>query len=300
MEQNLSQYRIFYEVARAGNISKAAKELYISQPAISKSISKLEDNLGVSLFTRNSRGVQLTREGELLFGHTRTAFEALGEGERELKRIQEFNLGHIRIGGSNTLCRFIMLPYLKHFIEQYPHIKFSIETQSSTHTMTMLEQERIDIGLVAAPRPAKGIDFLPVMDIEDIFVATPAYLEHLKIREGQDTDVFHSGNIMLMDRNNITRHYIEDYMTQNQIQVNNLLEVTTMDLLIEFARIGLGIACVIKEFVKSDLENGRLVQLHAGVPINKRTIGFVYPANRSSKALETFIEFFQNYQDDVI
>ena len=300
MEQNLSQYRIFYEVARAGNISKAAKELYISQPAISKSISKLEDNLGVSLFTRNSRGVQLTREGELLFGHTRTAFEALGEGERELKRIQEFNLGHIRIGGSNTLCRFIMLPYLKHFIELYPHIKFSIETQSSTHTMTMLEQERIDIGLVAAPRPVKGIDFLPVMDIEDIFVATPTYLEHLKFREGQDTDVFHSGNIMLLDRNNITRHYIEDYMAQNQIQVNNLLEVTTMDLLIEFARIGLGIACVIKEFVKSDLESGRLIQLHAGVPINKRTIGFVYPANRSSKALETFIEFFHNYKDAVI
>lgn len=300
MEQNLSQYKIFYEVARAGNISKAAKELFISQPAISKSISKLEDSLGVSLFTRNSRGVQLTGEGELLFRHTQTAFEALGEGERELKRIQEFNLGHIRIGGSNTLCRFIMLPYLKNFIEQYPHIKFSIETQSSTHTMTMLEQEQIDIGLVAAPRPVRGLDFLPVMDIEDIFVATPTYLEHLKIREGQDTDVFQSGNIMLMDRNNITRHYIEDYMEQNQIKVNNLLEVTTMDLLIEFARIGLGIACVIKEFVRQDLENGRLIQLHAGVPINKRTIGFAYPANRSSKALETFIEFFEGYNGAVL
>ncbi len=75
MDQNLSQYKIFYEVAKAGNISKAAKELFISQPAISKSISKLEDNLGVALFTRNSRGVQLTEEGKLLFHHTKTAFE---------------------------------------------------------------------------------------------------------------------------------------------------------------------------------------------------------------------------------
>ena len=105
MEQNLSQYKIFYEVAKAGNISKAAKELYISQPAISKAISKLEDSLGLSLFTRSSRGVQLTSEGEILFEHTREAFDALDRGEQELKRIQEFDIGHLRIGVSNTLCK---------------------------------------------------------------------------------------------------------------------------------------------------------------------------------------------------
>ena len=96
MEQNLSQYRIFYAVAKAGNISRAAKELYISQPAISKSISKLEDSLNTVLFTRNSRGVQLTDEGQVLFEHTRDAFEKLAKGEQELKRIREFNMGHWR------------------------------------------------------------------------------------------------------------------------------------------------------------------------------------------------------------
>ncbi len=102
------------------------------------------------------------------------------------------------------------------------------------------------------------MNFIPVMDIEDIFVATPSYLENLKLREGADTDVFQSGNLMLLDKNNITRHYIDDYMSVNEIVANNLLEVTTMDLLIEFARIGLGIGCVIKEFVKEDLDSGRL------------------------------------------
>lgn len=295
MEQHLSQYKIFYEVARTGNISKAAKELYISQPAISKSISKLEDSLGVSLFIRNSRGVQLTAEGELLFHHTQTAFKALDEGERELKRIQEFNIGQIRIGVSNTLCRFIMVSYLKKFIEQYPHIKISIESQSSTYTLTMLEQERIDIGLVAAPRSMKNIEFIPVMDIEDIFVAAPNYLENLKLREGADADIFQAGNIMLLDRNNLTRRYIDDYMNEHHMEANNLLEVTAMDLLIDFARIGLGAACVIKEFVAEDLAHGRLIQLQLGSPIHKRTIGFAYHSNRSSKALQTFIEFCRNY-----
>ena len=86
MEQHLSQYKIFYEVARCGNISKAARELYISQPAISKAVSKLEENLGTRLFSRNSRGVLLTREGEILYQHISTAFEAINKGEKELKR----------------------------------------------------------------------------------------------------------------------------------------------------------------------------------------------------------------------
>lgn len=291
MDQNLSQYRIFYAVAKAGNISRAAKELYISQPAISKSISKLEDSLGTTLFTRNSRGVLLTEEGQILFDHTRAAFEQLSAGEQELKRIREFNLGHIRIGVSNTLCRFIMVSYLKGFIDRYPHIKISIESQSTTHTISMLEQQRIDVGLVAEPRTQKGLTFLPVMDIQDIFVATPSYLENLRLREGSGADVFQVGNVMLLDKNNITRKYIDDYMNVNNIVANNLLEVTTMDLLIEFARIGLGVGCVIREFVEEDLESGRLVQLALDTPIHKRTVGFAYYASRTSKALETFLKF---------
>lgn len=294
MDQNLSQYRIFYEVAKAGNISKAAKELYISQPAISKSISKLEDSLGTTLFNRNSRGVQLTEEGQILFSHTSAAFDALSQGEQELKRIKNFHMGHISIGVSNTLCRFIMVSYLKGYIEKYPHMKITIESQSSTHTLAMLDKERIDIGLVAEPRYQKNLVFLPVMEIEDIFVAAPSYLENLRLREGDDADVFQDGNIMLLDRNNITRHYIDDYMNANHMEANSLLEVTTMDLLIEFARIGLGAACVIGEFVKEDLEAGRLVQLQLDTPINKRTIGFAYHPNRSSKALDTFIDFIKH------
>ena len=217
MEQNLSQYKIFYEVAKAGNISKAAKELYISQPAISKSISKLEDSLGVSLFTRNSRGVQLTSEGELLFHHTESAFEALSRGENELKRIKDFNIGHLRIGVSNTLCKYILLPYLKGFIEKYPHVKITIESQSTTHTIAMLEQQHIDLGLIAEPSSRKPLIFVPVMSIQDIFVSTKPYLDNLYLREGRNTDIFQTGNILLLDRNNMTRKYIDEYLSEHQI-----------------------------------------------------------------------------------
>ncbi|WP_394522270.1 LysR family transcriptional regulator [Lacrimispora sp. JR3] len=290
MEQNLSQYKIFFEVAKAGNISKAAKELFISQPAISKSISKLEGNLGVSLFTRNSRGVQLTDEGKLLYNHTEAAFEALLQGEQELKRIKEFHIGHLRIGVSNTLCKYILLPYLKNFIEKYPHIKITIESQSTAHTVTMLEQHRIDLGLIAEPSTRRPLLFTPLMEIQDAFVATKSYLNNLYLREGQDADIFQTGNILLLDKNNMTRKYIDEYLNENQIVPKQLLEVTTMDLLIEFAKIGMGIGCVIKDFVQKELDQGDLVLIPLKKEINKRTVGFAYNSNGMTTAMENFFD----------
>ena len=291
MEQNLSQYKIFYEVAKAGNISKAAKELYISQPAISKAISKLEDSLGLSLFTRSSRGLQLTSEGEILFEHTREAFDALDRGEQELKRIQEFDIGHLRIGVSNTLCKYILLPYLKTFIDQYPHMKVTIESQATAQTLARLEQQKIDLGLVAEPSVRRDLAFIPVMDIQDTFVTTPNYLENLYLREGQDTSLFETGNIMLLDTSNMTRHHVDEYMAENNIFPHQILEVTTMDLLIEFAKIGLGIACVIKELVQKELDSGMLVEIPLDIPIHRRTIGFAYHPANQAMALKTFLEF---------
>ncbi len=291
MEQNLSQYKIFYEVAKAGNISKAAKELYISQPAISKAISKLEDSLNVTLFTRSSRGVHMTPEGEILFRHAETAFQALNSGEEELKRIREFNIGHLRIGVSNTLCKYILLPYLKKFIEQYPHIKITIEGQATARTISMLEQHTLDIGLVAEPAGLSGLSFIPVMEIQDVFVSTRHYLNNLYLREGKDSDLFQCGNIMLLDQNNMTRHHVDEYMEEHRIIPKQILEVTTMDLLIEFAKISLGVACVIRELVQKELESGRLIQITLPAPIKKRTIGFAFWGGSQSRALKTFLEF---------
>ena len=295
MEQNLSQYKIFYEVAKAGNISKAAKELYISQPAISKAISKLEDSLGLSLFTRSSRGVQLTAEGEILFEHAREAFDALDRGEMELKRIQEFDIGHLRIGVSNTLCKYILLPYLKGFIEKYPHVKITIESQSTTHTIAMLEQQHIDLGLIAEPSSRKPLIFVPVMNIQDIFVSTKPYLDNLYLREGRNTDIFQTGNILLLDRNNMTRKYIDEYLSEHQIVPGQVLEVNTMDILIEFAKIGLGIGCVIREFVQEELDKKTLVTIPMKWPIKKRTIGFAYNPGGTSRALEDFLSFCDSF-----
>ena len=297
MNQNLSSYRIFYTVANTGNISKAAKELYISQPAISKSIQKLEESVGCKLFSRSSRGVVLTDEGKLLYEHVSEAFETLTMGEEKLKRSIELGVGHLKIGVSSTLCKYLLLPYLKEFIRQNPHISISISCQSTNDTLKLLEDNKIDIGLIGKPENLKNIHFDFLEEIEDIFVAAKDYLRNLKARGIQKEHILQSSTLMLLDKNNMTRQYIDDYLQENQIIIKDSIDISDMDLLIDFARIGVGVACVIKNFVREDLENGTLMEIPLGFPIHKREVGFAYKTTtKPSKSLAEFIHFYKTYR----
>ena len=299
MNQNLSSYWIFYTVANAGNISKAAKELYISQPAISKSIQKLEESLNCKLFSRSSRGVILTEEGSLLYDHVREAFETLGAGEEKLKRSIELGVGHLKIGVSSTLCKYMLLPYLKEFIRHYPHISISINCQSTNDTLKLLDDNKIDIGLIGKPDNLKNINFYFLENIEDTFVATSEYIRNLNMRGIKNDEILENSTLMLLDKNNMSRKYIDDYFQDNEITIADSIDISNMDLLIDFAKIGVGIACVIKSFVSKELEDGCLVEIPLSIPIHQREVGFAYKDNiKPSKSLETFINFYKQYKPE--
>lgn len=301
-DDNLSLYRVFYAVAQAGNISKAANDLFISQPAISKSISKLEENLNITLFIRKSRGVMLTKEGEILLDYIKAAFQSLSEGEDAIKKINEFGIGHLTFGVSTTLCKYMLLHYLERFTKEYPHIRISIKCQSTFETLKLIEDHKIDIGLIGKPSHLKNLEFEPVQEIEDIFVASPAYLENLLVREKisdvtkrNSTKILETSNLMLLDEKNITRIFIDEYMKKYNIVTNQVLEVSNMDLLIEFSKIGLGVGCVIKEFILEELSNGSLIEIPLASPISRREVGFaVTKVNQQNEALHKFIDFYHN------
>ena len=297
MIQSLSCYRIFYTVAKTGNISKAAKELYISQPAISKSIQKLEESMNCELFRRSSRGVSLTEEGELLYSHVKVAFETLALGEDRLRNSIELGVGHLKIGVSSTLCKYMLLPYLKEFIKLYPHNNISITCQSTNDTLKLLEENKIDVGLIGKPESLKNIDFYYLAEIKDIFVATKDYLRNLKARGVKEDRILQSSTIMLLDKNNMTRQYIDDYLRENHIVVQDSIDISSMDLLIEFAKISVGVACVIREFVKEELADGSLIEIPLGFPIHKREVGFAYKKSvKPSKSLELFVDFYKSHE----
>ena len=331
MYDNLNNYKSFYTVARLGSISKAAEALYVSQPALSKSIAKLEEGLSTKLFDRTSKGVYLTDEGAILYEHIKSAFETIGKGEEEIKRISELGIGQLKIGVSTSLCKHILLDYLQNYITENPHIKVTIDCHSTANTMKLLQNGKIDLGLICETPIPKGYIYQPLTDIHDIFVASEAYLNNLKVREldevlpyDEDTSIIFSGNLtsyvplhtnisdnsenrlsaediieksnlMMMEQNNITRTHIDQYLKDNHIFPNQILEINNMDLLIDFASIGMGVACVVKEFAKDYLQSGQIVELKLRKTIKKRTVGFVYAESKNKPtALSKFLEFTKN------
>lgn len=294
MNQSLNQYYIFYIVAACSNFSAAAKQLYISQPAVSKAVAKLEEELGTPLFYRTTKGVRLTDAGEILFRQLEIAFHAIENGEEQLRRNEALGAGKLSIGVSTTLCKYVLLPYLRQFMKQNPHVKLSISCQSSYETIAALENGSLDIGLVGETDRLEGLAFQPVQSISDGFVCTVQYLNTLldssvpPIMGKTDADALLSrGTLLLLDKNNITRQYVDHYILLNRISTGQMIEVSTMDLLIDFAKTGLGIGCVIKDFVEKELKEGSLVLLPTREPIPSRRIGYAYspkaPVSRSMK-----------------
>lgn len=330
MEQNLNYYKIFYETARIGSISKAAENLYISQPAVSKSIARLEQSLNHTLFIRSKKGVRLTEEGKTLYHHLSNAFDSIDTAEKTLKRIGQFGIGQIRIGVSTSLCKHVLLSYLQDFIRDNPHVKVSIACNPTFETIQLLKQGKIDIGLICDTTLDKGFHFMPVKSIHDTFVATQTYLDNLMLRE-QDAithnikeaeneafssipnmtglflfteknevpaisspmggkEILEKSNLMLLDKGNISRIYIDTFFDRNHIHPGQVLEINNMDLLIDFASIGMGVACVVREFVSSYIESGQVLEIPLGYDIPERTVGFIYDEHNLNTTAKKFLD----------
>ncbi len=279
--EHLSYYHIFYTTAKCGSISRAAEELFISQPAVSKSVKKLEEQLGTTLFIRNKKGVTLTDEGKILYRYISSAFSSIQEGELHLKRNRELEVGRIHIGVSTTLCKHIMLPPLNRFIHENPHITVTIDCLSSAETAARLCENKLDVGLVVETKASRSLTFTPLTKLSYTFVASRQYLDNLKLRENTDYRdksgrFFKTATLMLMDQGNISRQHVETYFHDNSIETGQILETSNMELLVEFAKIGLGAACVIRNFVENDIKNGTLVEIPLKKSISRRTVGFAY------------------------
>lgn len=295
MTNQLNLYHIFYTAAQCGSITNAAQKLYISQPAVSKAISRLEASFPGPLLNRSSRGITLTPDGEILYRRLDAAFRAIRQGEELILQNEALGVGQLSIGVSATLCKYILLPYLERFLRKNPHVQLSISCQSTYETISALEDGRLDIGLVGKPeRLGNSLTFQPLRTVSDIFVSTEDYLSGLR-RRCEQNRLFSQATLLLLDKNNITRQYVDRYLILQGISGEQQIEVTTMDLLIDFAKIGLGAACVIKEFVERELKDGSLVIFPTAEPIPSREIGFSMSGSRPlTPAMRKFLAEIQD------
>lgn len=171
MHASLDRYRVFYQAALQKSVTLAAKSLFISQPAASRTIRALEEELGCPLFARTAKGVALTPEGETLFHYVEAGLDQFAIGEKKLAAQRSLESGEIRVGASDMTLQFFLLPFLEDFHRRYPGVKVSVTNGPTPETIRILKEERIDFGIISEPADTAGLSLRPVGQIRDIFIA---------------------------------------------------------------------------------------------------------------------------------
>ncbi len=270
MSVKLELYRVFKEVAEVGNITAAAQALYISQSAVSQSIKQLEHDLQTRLFARNSRGVTLTAEGQMLYEYVRSAMGLLETGEEKLSQTRELQMGKLTIGASDTVTSQFLLPYLDSFHKQHPAIHIQIVSGRSHKVLGLLRSGKVDIAFASTPSDTSSLDIYPCFDTHSIFVAGAEYpcdFDHI-----YSLDEIAAFPLILLERKASSRLYLERYFLQNGLRLNPEIELGARSLLVDLAAIGFGVAGVTEEFVHRDLESGRLKKLNTSFEIPARSV----------------------------
>lgn len=294
MDINLELYRIFYHVVKAGSISKASQELFISQPAVSQAIKKLESRLGGQLFVRAPKGITLTPEGEVLFKYIEQGYNMIMLAESKFMEAINLDIGSIRIGANDMTLKYFLLPYLEEFHRLYPKVKIMVTNRPSPETVEFLKKGAIDFGVVSLPLPDDdSLEVFEAMEIQDCFVANERF-GHLAGREVSIKELAEYPIIML-ERNTSTRRYIDEYLSRYSVNLIPEFELATSDLIVEFACRGLGISCVVRNFAEEYIKKGALFEINLKEKIPPRHFGVIKLRNVPlTAAAKRFMELIQS------
>ena len=292
---NLDLYRVFYTVAKCGSLTRAAEELYISQPAVSQSVKQLESQLGVSLFNRTHRGMELSAQGgKLIFDEVERALGLLGEAENRIAQTKMSATGTIRIGASDTIFEYFLADKIVDFHERFPAVKIELMADFTPDTIEKLKADRCDIAFVNLPitvDPELEL-YGNCMRLNDIFIAGEKYKE---LADGQISLVnLKKYPLILMDKNTVSRHAIDNFFHTVGIELPPSIEVGSWALMKRLVMRGMGIGVIPREYATHRLGTGELFEINTDLVFPVRSVGMLLPKNKPvSYAMHSFIEYFR-------
>lgn len=267
MDINYELYKVFYYVAKSLSFSEAAESLFISQSAVSQSIKTLEKRLNQQLFVRSTKRVTLTKEGELLLKHIEPAVNLITRGENQLCTDPKIGL-QLRIGASDTICRYYLVPYLNNFHRVYPKIHIKVYNGTSLQCARMLERNEVDVIVTNSPNSALNdlMNIIPVKEFRDVFIAKkdtfPLHDHPATFQELQKYP------ILMLEKKSTTSIFLHNLFLEHSLDLVPAIELASNDLLIDLARIGLGIAFV-PDFCVKDLGDLAIIETEQELPPRK-------------------------------
>ena len=293
MNINFELYKVFYQIAKEGQVSAAAKRLFVTQPAVSQSIKQLEDRLGGKLFFRTPKGMKLTVEGEMLFSYVKKAYELINTGEMKFEEMQNLECGEINIGASDTLCSHFLLPYLEEFHKKFPKIKIKITNRTTYEIINLLKNGNVDLGILNLPiEDDKQLNIVEALTIEDSFIYGKKYSAFFK--KEVSLKKLNEYPLILLEKGSSTRNFIDNIFSDKKLKLEPEIELGSNDLLVKFAKIGLGISFVSKSSIKNELRDGEIFEVKLKEKIPKRKVGIAtLKGVILSPVSKEFLEFVQ-------
>lgn len=285
MDINYELYKVFYYVASSLSFSEASKKLYISQSAVSQSIKTLERKLGQTLFIRSTKKVQLTPAGSLLLKHVEPAMNLISRGESQLLDSGTLGLGQLHIGASDTICRYFLVPYLEKFHKKFPNVPIKVTNATSIQCVELLNQRKVDIIVTNFPNKHLNHEYMQktLANFHDIFVAKANHFDFkdtkLSLEELKEYP------LMLLNRQSTTSEFLHHLFIQHQLELVPDIELSSNDLLIDLARIGLGIAFVPDYCLKEKDDDLIIIQTKEKLPARQiaASVNTAFPVSASTE-----------------
>ena len=290
MDINYELYKVFYYVASTLSFSEASKQLFISQSAVSQSIKALEKKLDQTLFIRSTKKVRLTTEGEILLRHIEPAISLIKRGESQLLDVGARG-GQLHIGASDTICRYFLVPYLERFHREFPGAHIKVTNATSIRCVELLETGQVDLIVVNSPNAYLGNvpNVKKIKDFQDVFIADKAF-EELKGKKLSFKALLNYP-ILMLDRKSTTSEYLHNLSLQNQLDLE--IELSSNDLLIDLARIGLGIAFIPDFCLSQTSDSDSLFIVETKEVLPERELVIAYNEKVPiSKAAQEFLSYF--------
>lgn len=290
MNVDLELYRVFYVVAKNKHMTKASEELHISQPAISQSIKKLEEQLGGILFLRSNKGMQLTEEGKMVYEYVKGALTLINNAENEFTSFKNLSKGEIKIGCSTTLTKLILIDVLKKFHKEYPNININITNDLTSNLIKKLKIGKLDFVIFNESNVKENSLYLEkIKELKQGFIYNPEFYK-------DDVTNFEDLNnlpLILQKGESNSRKLLDYIALKNNVKLIPKMEVVSQELITEFTNIGLGVGFSIIDLARRNYKNLKELKINKKIPdIN------IYLATNNSLSLtfasKKFIEYLKN------
>src|ERR1051326_3508433 len=292
------QLRAFATLARTGSFTLAAKELFLSQSAVSHSMKALEQDVGCRLFDRVGKKVLLTQAGEQLLHHAQKILSEMGEARESLHHLGKWGRSQLRVGASPTACQYILPAVLREFKETFPQCLIRVEPGDTPEAIELLRENRGELALALEPKHEERLEFHPLFTDEMVFLVSPKHPWALAERVTREE--IPRQHYILYNKNSYTFRMVEDYFKGEEMVLNTVIEFGSMDAIKELVKLGLGVSILAPWIAQDELQEKSLVSLPLGRRKLKRTWGVLHwKGRRLSLAEETFMGLCRSVTEEL-